>query len=147
MFYTQTDNFGLKYQMFIAIALFFQINTCGFHHLEEREEQMEEMYQHQQFGNQIYLLCLFLLVVSKFKFNWHCFVTKMCQLLFQVSIWQQLTKCVNCICLNWQLKNSNSHVWQQKYVLQTCQQAQQTIVFKCKMHYKHNVLLRTCQLW
>ena len=28
----------LKYQMSTATALFFQIKTCGFHLLEEREE-------------------------------------------------------------------------------------------------------------
>ena len=36
----------LKYQTSTAIALFFQIKTCGFHLLEEREELVEEMYQH-----------------------------------------------------------------------------------------------------
>ena len=46
------------------------------------------------------LLCLACFLLRKFKFNCHCFVTKTCQLLSQVSLSWHLIKCVNCICLN-----------------------------------------------
>ena len=38
MFYTQTEDIDVKIQMSTAIIFFFQIKTCGFHLLEEREE-------------------------------------------------------------------------------------------------------------
>ena len=52
-------------------------------------------------------MCVYCVLPSslqKFKFNCHCFVTKTCQLLSQVSLGWHLIKCVNCACLNWQLK-------------------------------------------
>ena len=37
VFYTQTGDMHVKIQMSTANDLFFQIKTCGFHLLEERE--------------------------------------------------------------------------------------------------------------
>ena len=38
--------FGVILHVLLILLLYFQIKTCGFHLLEEREELVEDMYQH-----------------------------------------------------------------------------------------------------
>ena len=92
--------------MSTAIALFFQIKTCGFYLPEEKGRVGGgDVPALAVWLSNMCLLCLILCCLSsKFKFNCHCFVTKTCQLLSQVSLSWHLIKCVNCACLNWQLK-------------------------------------------
>ena len=91
----------------------------------------------------VYCVCMHF-SLSKFKFNCHCFVTKMCQLLSQVSLSWHLIKCVNCACLNWQLKNSNSHVWQQNRCYKCVKRLNRQLSLNAKC-ITNIVLLRTCQ--
>ena len=93
----------------------------------------------------IYCACMHF-SVSKFKFNWHCFATKMCQLLSQVSLSWHLIKCVNCICLNWQFKNSKFSCLATKHQISVTNMSKGSIDnylnAKCITNI---VLLRTCQ--
>ena len=125
----------------------FQIKTCGFHLKEEGKELLGMlMTTLANIGYCVLLSALCQKLAGLFAKCVNCYSHKLkincisqrhvgaidtCQLLM-------LTKCVNCYLKILMFAHK---------VLQTHQKQLTHFPIQCIMHYKHNVLLRTCQLF